>query len=96
MRDGQGTFTFAEIDGKGSHVSSRRGPSMPWRVLSPGSASVQWAGSYTGEWAANKKHGQGVFMYPNGDKYSGTERRGGGAGLGAASASAASVFPGPT
>uniref|UniRef100_A0A7S3YDZ5 MORN repeat-containing protein 5 n=1 Tax=Lotharella globosa TaxID=91324 RepID=A0A7S3YDZ5_9EUKA len=34
----------------------------------------QWAGSYEGEWKANKKHGKGVFKYPNGDKYEGQWR----------------------
>jgi len=26
---------------------------------------------YTGEWLKNKKHGQGMFIYPDGSKYEG-------------------------
>ena len=30
-----------------------------------------WAGSYEGSWVQNKRHGRGVFKYPNGDLYEG-------------------------
>lgn len=43
----------------------------------------QWAGTYNGQWKANKKDGLGVYLYANGDKYKGEWKNDQKHGLGA-------------